>query len=240
MTDLEGKVAILTGAARGLGQATAQSLAGAGLAVSLIDFRDDVEGVAKDLQSRGHRTLAIKADITDQGQIRAAAEKTAQEFGRIDILINNAGVDYTLPIDEMSLDQWDKVLAVNLRAPFIFTKTVMPFMQRQKGGHIINIASTAAKRAWANASAYHASKWGLLGFTHALGVEGRAYNIKATAIVTGGMKTPFLLERFPDIDQTTLQDPKNVAEVILYVLSLPKETSINEILVCPLKETSWP
>jgi short-subunit dehydrogenase len=113
-------------------------------------------------------------------------------------------------------------------------------MRQQGSGHIVNVVSTAAKRAWANASAYHASKWGLLGFSHALHVEGRLNNIKVTAVISGGMRTPFLLERFPDIDADTLQSPENVAETIRFVLTQPAETVIPELTVLPMHETSWP
>jgi short-subunit dehydrogenase len=104
----------------------------------------------------------------------------------------------------------------------------------------VNIVSTAAKRAWVNAAAYHASKWGLLGFSHALHVEGRQHNIKVTAVVCGGMRTPFLLDRFPDIDLNNLQDPANVAETVRFVLLQPAETVIPEVMVLPMRETSWP
>jgi short-subunit dehydrogenase len=113
-------------------------------------------------------------------------------------------------------------------------------MKETGSGHIVNIASTAAKRAWSNASGYHASKWGLLGFSHALHAEARAFNIKVTAVISGGMRTPFLLDRFPDIDQQTLQDPANVARSILFILEQPRETVIPELMVLPMKETSWP
>ena len=104
----------------------------------------------------------------------------------------------------------------------------------------MNVTSTAAKRAWANASAYHASKWGLLGFSHALHVEGRALGVKVTAVVAGGMRTPFLLDRFPDIDEGTLQDPATVAETIRFVLTQPDETVVPEVMVIPMRESSWP
>jgi NAD(P)-dependent dehydrogenase (short-subunit alcohol dehydrogenase family) len=113
-------------------------------------------------------------------------------------------------------------------------------MKQQGGGHIVNVASTAAKRAWANASAYHASKWGLVGFTRALGVEGRPYGVKATALVPGGMRTHFFDSLDPPPDLSTLQDPKNVARVILFVLSQPAECAVQEVIVTPLTETSWP
>jgi short-subunit dehydrogenase len=113
-------------------------------------------------------------------------------------------------------------------------------MTPRHSGHIINIVSTAAKRAWANASAYHASKWGLLGLSHALHVEARKHGVKVTALVAGGIRTPFLLERFPDIDPGVLQDPRNVAATVRFLLSQPAETVIPEIMVLPMRETSWP
>jgi short-subunit dehydrogenase len=100
--------------------------------------------------------------------------------------------------------------------------------------------STAAKRAWPNASAYHATKWGLLGFSHALHTEARPLGIKVTAVVAGGMRTPFLLDRFPDLDPGVLQDPRNVAETIRFVLLQPPETVVPEVMVIPMRETSWP
>jgi short-subunit dehydrogenase len=113
-------------------------------------------------------------------------------------------------------------------------------MKAQRRGHIINIVSTAAKRAWANATAYHASKWGLLGLSHALHVEARPFGVKVTAIIAGGMRTPFILERFPDTDPGVLQDPRNVADTVMFVLQQPAETVIPEITVIPMCETSWP
>ena len=113
-------------------------------------------------------------------------------------------------------------------------------MERQGGGHIVNIASTASRRAWPNASAYHASKWGLLGLTHALHAELRPRRIKVSAVIAGGMRTPFLLDRFPDIDISNLQDPRNVAETVRWILRLPADTVVPEITVIPMRETSWP
>jgi len=104
----------------------------------------------------------------------------------------------------------------------------------------VNVASTAAKRAWPNASAYHASKWGLLGLSHALHAELRPQGIRVTAVIAGGMRTPFLLDRFPDIDPATLQEPANVARAIRQVLELPRETVVPELTVLPMRESSWP
>jgi NAD(P)-dependent dehydrogenase (short-subunit alcohol dehydrogenase family) len=241
MTRLNGKVALVTGGGRGLGAAICQVLAEAGAVAIAADIRMDLaEKVAKDLQAQGLEAIALPLDITDEHQIEAVVHKIVDQYGHLDILVNNAGTDLTVPVEELAIADWDRVLSVNLRAPFILSKTVLPLMKQQGSGHIVNIASTAAKRAWANASAYHASKWGLMGLNHALHVEARPHGVKVTAVVAGGMRTPFLLDRFPDLDPEVLQDPKNVAETILYVLMQPAETVIPEVTVLPMRESSWP
>ena len=166
------------------------------------------------------------------------------KFGRVDVLVNNAAIDHTVSVMEMTIDQWDQVVGVNLRAPFVLAKAVLPYFARQGSGHIVNVASTAATRAWANASAYHASKWGLLGFSRALGVEGRSYGVRVTTVIPGGMRTHFF-DRFmgteiPMPSEENLQDPADVAEVIVMAVSLPKTSSLQEVIVTPLTETSWP
>lgn len=238
---LEGKVALVTGGGRGLGEAICRVLGGSGVTVVPADFRAElIERIAGDIRASGGHAAARRLDVTDDQATLDAVEGIVGEFGRLDFLINNAGTDLTVSIEEMPLAEWDRILAVNLRAPFVLAKGVLPVMRRAGSGHIVNIVSTAAKRAWANASAYHASKWGLLGFSHALHVEARAVNVKVTAVVCGGMRTPFLLDRFPDIDTGTLQDPRNVAETVRYVLTQPAETVIPEVMVLPMRETSWP
>jgi NAD(P)-dependent dehydrogenase (short-subunit alcohol dehydrogenase family) len=156
------------------------------------------------------------------------------------VLVNNAGTDVTLPIDELSEADWLRVIGTNLNGPFLLAKHAAAYMRRAGGGHIVNVTSTAAKRAWPNASAYHASKWGLLGLSHALHAELRPHNIRVTAVIAGGMRTPFLLDRFPDLDPAKLQDPMNVATAIRSVLLMPPSTVVPEITVLPMQETSWP
>jgi NAD(P)-dependent dehydrogenase (short-subunit alcohol dehydrogenase family) len=241
METLSGKVALITGGARGLGVAIGQALAEVGAIVILADIRMDLaEQAAKELQANGMEAIALSLDITNEQQIQTAVQKILDQYGKIDVLVNNAGTDVTLSVEELTIEDWDRVMNVNLRAPFVLSKFILPLMKQQGSGHIVNIASTAAKRAWANASAYHASKWGLMGLSHALHVEGRPHGVKVTAVVAGGMRTPFLLDRFPDIDPNVLQDPKNVADTVRYVLMQPAETVISEIMVIPMRETSWP
>lgn len=241
MKNLNGKVILVTGAARGLGEAVSRELCAAGAQVLLADMRaDQVNQVVDEIKAGGGSAAAFQLDVTDDKQIHAVMERIREEYGRLDGLINCAGIDKTLSIDELEIDDWDCILAVNLRAPFILSKLALPIMREQGSGHIINVCSTASKRAWPNTSAYHASKWGLLGFSHALLTEARPHNIKVTALIPGGMRTPFLFERFPDIDPGVLQDPKNVAETIHFLLTMPDETVIPELLVLPIRETSWP
>jgi NAD(P)-dependent dehydrogenase (short-subunit alcohol dehydrogenase family) len=241
MMELKGTVAVVTGGAQGLGEAICRTLGEAKANIIVMDVRRDAaEALAKKLSQDGINTLALTADVGDEGQVQEALRRAMDSFGRIDILVNNAAVDKTVSIEELTFQDWDRVLMTNLRGPFVLSKLVLPIMRQQRSGHIVNIVSTAAKRAWANASAYHASKWGLLGLSHALHVEARPHQVKVTAVVSGGMRTPFLLDRFPDIDVSTLQDPRNVAETIRCILQLPAETAVPEIMVIPMKETSWP
>ncbi|MFQ4137412.1 SDR family oxidoreductase [Nodosilinea sp. PGN35] len=240
---LANKVAIVTGGARGLGAATCRCLAESGLKVVVADLRHELASeLAQEIESSTGQgqAIALDLDVTSPASAMALLDRVRDRYGRIDVLINNAGIDITESIEDLTTDQWQQVIGVNLSGPFYMSKAVFPEMRQNGGGHIINIVSTAAKRAWANASAYHASKWGLLGFSQALHVEGRPHNIKVTSLIAGGMRTPFLLDRFPDIDQTTLQDPANVAETIRYLLMQPKDTVISEMMVLPMKETSWP
>ena len=216
------QVAFVTGGGRGLGAAICKELAQAGYEVVAADLNPPRGG--------------IQLDITREQDIAKALSR----LERLDVLVNNAGVDYTLPVDELSVNQWDAVMAVNLRAPFLLSQQAAKIMKRQGGGHIVNIASTAAKRTWPNASAYHASKWGLMGLSHALHAELRPHKIKVSAVVAGGMRTPFLLDRFPDIDPGVLQDPANVAKTVRWLLTLPDESVIPEVMVIPMREGSWP
>jgi NAD(P)-dependent dehydrogenase (short-subunit alcohol dehydrogenase family) len=241
MNVLEGKVALVTGGGQGLGEAICRELGSSGVTVVPADIRrESAERTAHAVESAGGKCIPFQLDVSDENSVHKTVNRIIDEYGKLDVLINNAGTDKTLSIEELSIEDWDRVQAVNLRGPFLTSKAVLPFMRMQGGGHIVNIVSTAAKRAWANASAYHASKWGLLGFSHALHVEARPHNIKVTALLAGGMRTPFLLDRFPDINLENLQDPASVARVVAFLLTVPEGSVIPELMVIPMGETSWP
>jgi NAD(P)-dependent dehydrogenase (short-subunit alcohol dehydrogenase family) len=241
MPSLEKKCALITGGGGGLGSAICRELARGGASVVVADLdQAKAKAVADAIQSAGGIASALKVDIAKEQEVSAAMQGALRAFGRLDILVNNAAIDFTVPIDELTLEEWDAVIRVNLRAPFLFSQLAARIMKAQGGGQIVNIASTAAKRTWPNASAYHASKWGLLGLSHALHAELRPFRIKVSAVVAGGMRTPFLLDRFPDIDPAVLQDPANVAATVRFLLTLPDETVIPEVTVIPMRESSWP
>ena len=220
---LAGRVALVTGGASGLGAATCHALAAEGATVLVADLRPDpASEVARSIESAGGQALAVGVDVADAASAARAIE--------------GAGVRAA----DVASMEWRRIMGVNLDGPFWMSRAALPAMREQGSGHIVNIASTAAKRAWANASAYHASKWGLLGLSHALHVEARDYGVKVTAVVSGGMRTPFLFDRFPDLDPQTLQPPEAVARTILFVLQQPEGTVIPEVMVIPMRETSWP
>ena len=234
---LRDAVVLVTGGGGGLGAAIARELTDAGAAVVVADVAEQrATDVAAEL---GPRASALSLDVADLSSITEGVAAVTHQHGRIDVLVNNAGVDRTDAIDDIPPETWNRILDVNLRGPALLTQAAWPLL-RAAHGDVVNIVSTAAKRAWANASAYHASKWGLLGLSHALHAEGRACGVRVSAIVAGGMRTPFLLDRFPDIDLETLQEPAAVARVIRFVLELPAGTVMPETLVLPEQESSWP
>lgn len=238
---LAGKTILVTGGASGLGAALCHVLSSCGANIVIGDINlDKAQTVASLLTPSVGTVHAIGVNVGDPIAAERAVREAIEHFGKLDILINNAGIDVTCPIEELDYSNWDRVIHTNLYGPFLMSKFAASHMKSMGGGHIVNIASTAAKRAWPNASAYHASKWGLLGLSHALHAELRPHKIKVTAVLAGGMRTPFLLDRFPDIDVNTLQDPVNVAKAVKSVLLLPEQTVIPEIMVLPMQESSWP
>ncbi len=238
---VRGKVAVVTGGSQGLGQAIVHVLAGAGVQVIIGDVKRDLaEQTAAELSAQGRRVSALSLNVADDADVDRFFQQIEDEYGRLDFLINSAGIDVTKPVEEISMQEWDQVMAVNLRGPVLMAKKAVEMMYPARSGHIVNIISTAAKRAWPNASVYHASKWGLLGFSRGLFTEARAHNVKVTAMIPGGMRTGFILDRFPEVDVNTLQDPYSVARSVLHVLTSPAESIIPEMMVLPLHETSWP
>ena len=238
------RIALVTGAGSGLGEATANVLAEAGYGVAALDLDlAAAERTCTGLGS-GSPSLPIGCDVSNANEVEGCVGRIVEHFGRLDVVVNCAGIDHTAWVEQLTIEQWDRVIGVNLRGPFLVSRSVWPIMRRQGGGHIVNIASTSAMRAASGATAYSASKFGLLGFSRALNLEGRPDNIRVTTVIPGGMRTHFF-DRFaaqgiPAPDPGTLQDPANVARTILYALSMPPGSDLQELVVTSPFETGWP
>jgi len=240
-SELGPRVVLVTGGAQGLGAAIAEEFADGGMRIVIGDINTDAAADrARAIDPTGVGTHGIQLDVADRESVNAALAQVIERFGRLDVLVNNAGIDLTLPFDEIPEKTFDRILDVNLRGPVLLTRAALPALRDSGRGMVLNIVSTAAKRAWPNASAYHASKWGLLGFTHALHSEARAYGVRVTAVVCGGMRTPFILERFPDTPLENLQEPSSVAQTLRCLVEAGHDSVIPEITILPMGETSWP
>ena len=200
---LEGRVALITGAAHGQGRATAVALAGEGVRIAALDVARQLEhpgyplGTPEDLaatvamvEQAGGRAIPLIADVRDDHAVTAAVEKTIAEFGRIDILFNNAGVCFYGLIQEMSEAEWDAMVDINLKGAWMVARRVIPHMIAAKSGVIINNSSIAGLRGMNRLSHYAASKWGLTGLTKSWAIELAPHNIRVVSIHPTGVNTP--------------------------------------------------
>ena len=187
---LDGKVAIITGGSKGLGLAMAEGLASAGGSVALVSRNIDEATAAAEQVAReyGVRAIGIAADVTDNDAVKRMVDRTIGQLGRIDILINNAGINIRGPIDELTYDEFRKVQEINVSGPWLCARAVTPLLKAQKWGRIINLASTLGVVGLANRTPYATSKGAVVQFTRALGLELAPFNITCNAICPG----PFL------------------------------------------------
>jgi NADP-dependent 3-hydroxy acid dehydrogenase YdfG len=245
---LDGHVALITGASSGLGRATASALAVEGAAVALLArSATDLAGVADSLTAQGHTALAVPSNLADEASLDHAVGLARQTLGPIRILVNAAATDIPGPVADLSVESWDRVLSVNLRAVFLLCRLVLPDMVDLGQGTIVNVSSVAGRRGWANASAYCASKFALTGFTQALAAEVTSHGIRACVVYPGAMATHWGTwsadERrsdSPTPDPRAALPPDAVADFIAWIVTAPPELVLNEATVTPLDETGWP
>ncbi len=192
-----GKVAIVTGAGRGMGKATALTLACEGAAVVVNDLRPDwADAVAKEIVQAGGQAMAYVADVTKEGQVQAMVEATVKHFGTVDILVNNAGLlRSTTPLENIPLDEWELMMVVNVTGVFLCTKAVLPIMKAQRSGKIVNVSSSAGRATSTFGGAhYTTSKAAVLGLTRHTAREAAPYNINVNATAPGSMDTEMVRE----------------------------------------------
>lgn len=180
------RVAFVTGAARGIGRRVALTLAERGYAVAANDLREP-EGTLEEL--RGSETLALPGDVSDEASVRGMVEAVMGKFGRVDVLVNNAGVSAIVPAEKTSLAEWERTLAVNLTGPFLTSREFGRVMLEQAGGSIVNISSVAGLLGVADRAAYNASKHGLIGLTRTLAAEWGGRGVRSNAVCPGWVKT---------------------------------------------------
>jgi 3-oxoacyl-[acyl-carrier protein] reductase len=234
MRYLDQRVAIVTGASKGIGKATAIKLAEAGASVVLAARgKAELQTAADEIIASGGDALVVPTDVTDESQAEKLILTAIQKYGKIDILVNNAGSGTFASVLESKISDWDQIIAVNLRAVYLCSKFALKFMLERGSGHIVNVISIAAKVAFKNASAYCTAKAGALHFTKVLAEEVRDKNIRVTAICPGSVDTPFWQQIDPKPDLALMLKPEHVAESILYVVNQPQGMVTDEITITP-------
>ena len=244
MGKLDGKVAIITGASSGIGEASAESLAGEGAAVVLVARRGDrLSELAKRIEDGGGKALPLEADVTDHGKVEALISQVKGELGGLHILINNAGVMLLGPVDGADISEWRQMVEVNMLGLLYCTREAMPAMRDSGGGHIVNLSSVAGRTANLGTAVYNLTKWGVTGFSEALRQEALHSKIRVTCVEPGMVDTelqghntnPMVVEQIDKMKEQ-IGEPlqaADIAEAIRYAVTQPDHVNVNEVLIRP-------
>ncbi|WP_446744228.1 SDR family oxidoreductase [Silvibacterium acidisoli] len=238
MAEITGKIAVVTGAGRGIGEAVSKRLALMGATVLLL-ARDKVRlaEVESQIQQAGGSAEGIGIDLTDIAAIETFTESVRERFGRCDILVNNAGIGgIGAPLHELKPEDWNALMETNLRAPYLMIRGLAPMMISAKSGHIINISSLAGHNPLKGGAAYSASKWGLNGLTYSVAEELRDYGIRVAAVAPGSVNTTFGGHKSPDQDGGWKIQPDDVADAVAMLVTQSSTSFISEVLVRPARK----
>ena len=232
---LEGKVALVTGATRGIGRSIAEALLAAGARVAICSSRP--AGVSKAVaelegQHGAGRVAGQACDVARYEDVTALFRFVDQTFGDLDILINNAGIGFFRPVDEISPEDWRRLLDTNLSGPFYCTREAVSRMRRRKGGYIVNIGSLAGKNPLLGGTAYNASKFGLLGFSEAAMLDLRYDNIRVSSIMPGSVATEFGGQ---SLGTEWKIYPSDIAETVMHLLLLPERATASRVEMRPTR-----
>ncbi|MHB8970901.1 MAG: SDR family NAD(P)-dependent oxidoreductase [Pirellulaceae bacterium] len=230
--NIEGKVALVTGAGRGIGRAICIALSQAGATVvAVARTREQIEAVASEILGDGGKAIAIRADIAEENDVCSLFDQLKERFGRLDVLINNAGLGRFGPLEEFSVTDFDQIVAVNLRGTFLCCQHATRIMIPQRDGYIINISSVVGFKGYPNQSAYTAAKHGVMGLTKSLAVELQKHGIRVSAVLPGGVDTDMVRAARPDLDPSVLMQPEDVAQTVMYLLSLSDRAAVDQIYI---------
>jgi NADP-dependent 3-hydroxy acid dehydrogenase YdfG len=245
LDDLSGQVVAVTGASSGIGEATALACARAGAAVALAARRlDRIQELAQRILDDGGRAIAVQTDVGEESQAQAFVQRAHSELGRLDVLVNNAGVMLLGPIENAPTEEWRQMIHANVYGVLYCTHAALPLMREQGSGHIVNVSSVAGRFARAGSGVYNLTKFGVGAFSESLRQEIAPAGLRVTLIEPGAVATELVEQNRPEIRQViagVLADveplqSQDIANAILYAISQPPNVAINEVLVRPSQQ----
>lgn len=243
--NIKNKVIVITGASSGLGEAAAKHLSEKGATVVLGARRADrIQFLADEINNSGGKALAVETDVTRVEQLKALVDAAVKTYGRIDVLINNAGLMPQSPLDRYKIDEWDQMIDVNIKGVLYGIAAALPYMQKQRSGHIINVSSVAGHKVRAGGAVYAATKHAVRVISEGLREEVKPYNLRTTIISPGAVDTelpnsisePDVAEGFQQFYKQYAIPADSFARVVAFAISQPEEVDINEILYRPTKQ----
>ena len=239
------KIVVVTGASSGLGEATARLLSEQGATLVLGARRADrLKALARDIETRGGKALARETDVTHREQVKALVDAAVQAYGRIDVMINNAGLMPQSPLEQLKVDEWDRMIDVNLKGVTYGVAAALPHMQRQRSGHFINVSSVAGHRVGPGFAVYAATKFAVRALSEGLRQEVKPYNIRTTVISPGAVATELpntitdaaAAERVRTFYSQVAVPADSFARAVAFAISQPEDVDINEILYRPTRQ----
>ncbi len=237
MGQLDGKIAVITGAGSGIGKGIALAFAREGASLVAAARRlEKLEATAEEARSLGAKALVKQTDVTDEAQVVDLFSAAEKEFGTVDIAVNNSGVFDGGPLDELSLETWQRVIDVNLTGAFLCSREAMKIMKRQRSGRIINIGSISAQVPRMNSAPYTTSKHGLVGLTKSTALEGREYGVSASCLHPGNVRTELRSTGTRPQDQEPMMTPDDLAIAAVAMAALPPYANMLESIVLPVDQ----
>lgn len=240
MNTLEDKIALITGASRGIGEAIAKRLAKEKINLALIARNEEkLKNLKKELLGENIKVYILPIDLRETNAPKMIIEKVVDYFGGLDILINNAGIAFSKSITETTEEEWDDILNLNAKVPFFLCKYAIPYLKNSQIPTIINISSVVGYKGYINQGAYTASKHALHGFTKVLAQEVHEYGIRVHLISPGGVATDLVEKVRPDLDTSSLIQPSEIAEIIVFLLKFRENAVIDEIQIRRKDNPPW-